>query len=148
MKRSDVLIGGVAVALSAAVYIDTLSFPKMADGTPGPALFPQILSALFALFGIILIVQARHPHVGDAVEYRTAAVVKAGLMLAAIAFYVALVQRLGFLITATILTAVLMILLDVRVKIAVPAAVVTAVAFILLFEKVLRVPLPLGILGV
>ncbi len=147
MKRSDAVLGGAAVLLGAAVYLNTLSFPRMPDGTPGPSLFPQVLSALLMLFGGILIVQSFRPHVAEERHYEPVAVLKAGGVLVAIAAYVALVHTLGFAITATAILLGLMMMLGVRLRVGLPASVAMALFCILLFEKVLRVPLPPGILG-
>ncbi len=147
MKRSDAILGGAATLLGAAVYLMTLSFPKMADGAPGPALFPQILSVLMVFFGIVLVLNARHPHQEKSQRYEPVNVLKAGMVLVAIAVYIAVVQNLGFLISGTLLMASLMLMLGVRARTAVPAALVVAVGCVLLFERVLRVPLPPGFLG-
>lgn len=147
MKHSDALLGGAVALLGAAVYLNTLSFPTMPGDWPGPGLFPQILSGLLILFGGIVAVQSLRSHHSVIEAYQPAAALKAGLVLVAVAIYIAVVIKLGFLITASLMTAGLMLLLGVRVRVAIPAGVGVAVLCILLFEKVLRVPLPPGILG-
>ena len=147
MKLSDSILGGVAVLLGAAAFLDTLSFPKMADGAPGPALFPQILGALLVVFGLIVVVQSVRPRAGEDVHYEPVAILKAGGVLVGIALYVAFVQKLGFLITASLIMLGMMVMLKVRLRVGLPAAVAIALFSMVLFEKVLRVPLPPGILG-
>lgn len=147
VKRSDVVLGGVAVLLGVAVYLGSLNFPHMADGWPGPGLFPRILGVLLALFGAVVVVEAFRPHESRELSYQPANIVKAGLVLVSVAIYVAVVQRLGFLPTATLLLVGLMLMLNVRLRVALPASVAVALLCVLLFEKVLRVPLPPGILG-
>ncbi|MHB0868323.1 MAG: tripartite tricarboxylate transporter TctB family protein [Chloroflexota bacterium] len=147
MKRSDAILGGAAALLGAAVYMQTLTFPSMPDGTPGPALFPRVLSALLVLFGVVIVAQSTRHHVGENNHYETANVLKAGGVLVGIAAYVFLVHKLGFLITATLLMLALMAMLGVRLRVGLPAAVALAVLSLMLFERVLRVPLPPGILG-
>ncbi|MGE5619769.1 MAG: tripartite tricarboxylate transporter TctB family protein [Sphingomonadaceae bacterium] len=147
MKRSDAVLGGAAVLLGAAVYLNTLAFPTMPDGAPGPALFPQILSALLILFGGIIVAQSIRPHVQEERHYEPKAILKAGGVLVAIALYVMVVQKVGFLITAAAILFGLMMMLGVRVRVGLPASVAIALFCVLLFEKVLRVPLPPGVLG-
>ncbi len=147
MKLSDTVLGGGAAILGAAAFLDTLSFPKMADGSPGPALFPQILGVLLVIFGIIVIVQSARPHGGEENHYESVAILKAGGVLVGIALYVAFAHTLGFLITATLILLGLMLMLKARLRVALPAAVAVALFSMALFEKVLRVPLPPGILG-
>lgn len=147
LKRSDAVLGGAAILLGVAVFANTLGFPKMPDGAPGPALFPQILAALMVVFGLIILLQSTRPHVEEDRHYDTVAILKAGGVLVAIAAYVLLVQRLGFLITATVILLGLMLMLGARLRVGLPAAVALSVFSLVLFEKVLRVPLPPGILG-
>ncbi|HEX9015939.1 MAG TPA: tripartite tricarboxylate transporter TctB family protein [Chloroflexota bacterium] len=147
MKRSDVLLGGAAVALGIAVFLLTQSFPKMPGGAPGPALFPQLLSVLMIVFGSWVVLAARHPHTENEENYEPINVLKAGLVLVGIGLYVALVQKVGFLITASLLLIGLMVMLGVRFRVAVPASVVIAGGCVILFERVLRVPLQTGIFG-
>jgi len=147
MKRSETLLGGAVALLGAAVFLESLRFPLMPDGWPGPGLFPQILSVLLCLFGGTMAIQSIRSKQVEAEAYEPKAIVRAGLVLVAVAIYIAVVQRLGFLITASLITAGMMILLGVRVRIAIPAGIGVAVLCVLLFEKVLRVPLPPGILG-
>ena len=146
MVRSNALVGGAAALLGAAVYWNTLSFPKLPDGTPGPSLFPQILSVLLVVSGLILILESRRSRTDEAVSYQGIAILKAGGVLVGVAAYIVLVERLGFLLTSGLLLAGLMLMLNVRVRIAIPVAVVVAVGCVILFEKILRVPLPPGLL--
>lgn len=147
MKRSDVVLGGVAAMLGAAVFLNSLSFPPMSGGWPGPGFFPEILGVLLVVFGGVVLAQGFRPHDGRAETYQPAAILKAGLVLVSIAFYAAVVQKLGFLLTATLVVTGLMLLLGVRVLLALPAGVAVAVFCLALFEKVLRVPLPPGMWG-
>jgi putative tricarboxylic transport membrane protein len=147
LKLSDAVLGGLAVLLGAAVFVNTLSFPAMADGAPGPALFPQILSTLLVLFGLVNIYQSTRPHDVEEIHYSPANTLKAFGVLVAIAFYVVAVHALGFLITVTLIMFCLMTMLKVRVRVGAPTALLLAIACIGLFEKILRVPLPPGVLG-
>ena len=147
MKRSDAILGGIAVLLAVAVFLDTLTFPEMRDGSPGPALFPRIISVLLALVGCIIIYQSTRPHEKRSLSYERSAMLKACMILVGIAAYVALVDRLGFMITGTLLMLGTMLMLNVRVRTAVPTAVGITVVTFYVFQQVLRVPLPPGILG-
>ncbi len=147
MKISEAMLGGGGIILGVAAFGEAQTFPKMPDGTPGPALFPQILGVLLAFAGAIIVVQSLRPRVEEGESYTRDAVMRAGLVLVAIAFYIAVVQRLGFLITAMLVTGSLMLLLGVRLRVAIPTAVLLVFASSVLFERILRVPLPVGIWG-
>jgi putative tricarboxylic transport membrane protein len=147
MKRSEAILGGAVALLGAAVFLNSMTFPPQPGGWPGPGLFPQILAVLLVFFGGAVTVQAVRSTSTVAVSYEPASMLKAAVILVAIAIYIAVVQRLGFLITASLVTCGLMLLLGVKIRIAVPAGVGVAVMCVVLFERVLRVPLPPGILG-
>lgn len=147
MKLSDTILGTGAAALGTATFLETLGFPKMPGGAPGPALFPQILSVLLVGLGITVVVQSLRPHPGENNHYEPAAIFRAGAVLVFIALYVAFVQKLGFLITATLIMLGMMLMLRVRPWVALPSALGIALFSMVLFERILRVPLPPGILG-
>lgn len=146
MKLWDILLGGGGIILGLAAFAQAQTFPKMPDGTPGPSLFPQILGVMLAITGAIIVFQSMRPH-GEVETYTRGAVIRAALVLVAIAFYIAVVQMLGFLITAVFVTGGLMFILGVRWKIALPTTVLLVFFSMILFEKILRVPLPIGIWG-
>lgn len=146
MKLWDVLLGGGGIILGLAAFAQAQTFPKMPDGTPGPSLFPQILGVMLAITGAIIVFQSMRPH-GEGETYARGAVIRAALVLVAIAFYIAVVKELGFLITAVLVTGSLMFILGVKWKIALPTTVLLVFASMMLFEKILRVPLPIGIWG-
>jgi putative tricarboxylic transport membrane protein len=61
-------------------------------------------------------------------------------------FYVIAVDRLGFVPTAAIIAFLVSIALGARLKIAVPVALLAPPGIHLIFYKLLRVPLPDGLL--
>lgn len=147
MNRGDLLIGGAAAVLGAAVFLYSLSFPHMADGQPGPALFPQLLSLMLIGFGAVTIRQSRNPQIRDEVVHEGTGVVRGAIILFLIGVYIVVVQQLGFVITSALLTVTLMVMLRVRPLTAVLSTAAIIIFSVLLFQKMLRVPLPPGILG-
>lgn len=87
------------------------------------------------------------PHTKEETSYQPMAVLKAGGVLVAIAAYILVSHSLGFLITGSLITLALMLMLEVRLWHALPASLAVTIMSLLLFDRVLRVPLPLGILG-
>jgi putative tricarboxylic transport membrane protein len=71
------------------------------------------------------------------------ALIPPGLLI----FYVLAVDRLGFWITAAIIVCTAAIALGARMRVAAPLAVLAPLAVHLLFLKLLRVPLPAGLLA-
>lgn len=151
MKISDTVVGVGFVGAGALIVVGTLNYPPLDGGHPGPALFPRILGTLMAVLGAALAVQgARARDATQAVEWRrlhhNVGLVNALFALGGVLAYLGLVEWLGFLITGTLLLFVMMW----RLRVPPLRALVVAIAFItivhFLFVKVLRVPLPLGLL--
>jgi putative tricarboxylic transport membrane protein len=144
-------VGVGFVGAGALIVAGTLNYPPLAAGYPGPALFPRILGTLMAALGAALAVQgARARDATQAVEWRrlhrNVGLINALFVLVGVLAYLALVEWLGFLITGTLLLFLMMW----RLRVPPLRALVVAIAFItivhFLFVKVLRVPLPLGLL--
>jgi putative tricarboxylic transport membrane protein len=154
---ADLVSGGIAVAFGITVLVYIRGFPQLPGGQPGPALFPGIIAALFVLFGGILVLRwyaQRRAGVGGLVEDAekperptTKAWLTALAMCASVVVYLLVVDLLGFPVTMSVLLFALMKLLGTRALVAAIAAVATAVTLMLLFQMVLLVPLPTGVLG-
>ena len=61
-------------------------------------------------------------------------------------FYVAMADRLGFIITAALIVYATATALGARWKLSLPLAVLAPIGIHLIFNKLLRVPLPAGLL--
>ncbi|MCP4739362.1 MAG: tripartite tricarboxylate transporter TctB family protein, partial [Bosea sp.] len=61
-------------------------------------------------------------------------------------FYVLAADRLGFILTAGLIVLVTSTALGARWKLSLPLAVLAPIAIHLIFSKLLRVPLPIGLL--
>jgi putative tricarboxylic transport membrane protein len=61
-------------------------------------------------------------------------------------FYVLMADRLGFLLTAALITLVVSLTLGARARLAVPLAVLAPLGIHAVFVRLLRVPLPDGLL--
>jgi hypothetical protein len=78
--------------------------------------------------------------------YRNSAFINAVFVLGAVVTYIVMVGRIGFLLMGTLILSVLMWRLRVRPLAALVVAIVFSNFVYLLFAKILRVPLPGGIL--
>jgi len=151
MKISDTLVGAGFVTAGALIFAGTLGYPPLDDGQPGPSLFPRLVAVLMASFGAVLSIKGfRARDVTEALDWRgllrSTGFVNALFVLAGVLAYILLVERLGFLITGALAIFILMWRLRVRWPRALVIAVVFNALVHLLFAKILRVPLPLGLL--
>jgi putative tricarboxylic transport membrane protein len=150
VKFNDALIGGCLVALAVAILVHIQAYPLIPGQQYGPALFPGVIAAGLGACGLLLVrrgIRARAPLVAIADWMRSPVRVTNYLAIcAALVFYIAFAASLGFIPTAALCLAALFLKLRVRVVPALVIAVVATLAIHTLFYKLLRVPLPWGVL--
>lgn len=152
MKINDAIFGAVFLLFGLAVVVHVQAFPKIPGQQVGPALFPGLVAALLAGCGVFLIVSGIRKRKAEP-WYETADWMRSGrhaiaffAIVGGAAAYVLLAERVGFLIVAPVLLWIWFTVLGVRrAKAAVVAIVVTLVIWYA-FYKLLRVPLPWGVL--
>jgi putative tricarboxylic transport membrane protein len=151
MKISDTVVGAGFVAAGALIIVGTLNYPTLEGGHPGPSLFPRILGGLMAVFGGLVSVQGLRA--GDATEdvdwlrlHRSPAFINAMVVLVGVAAYILFVEKIGFLLMGALLLFVVMWRLQVPFLKALIVATVFNSLVHFLFAKIMRVPLPTGIL--
>lgn len=150
MKISDTLVGAGFATAGALVVTATLGYPAGDVGQPGPALFPRLVGGLMAAFGVLLALQgARARDASGSVAWRelrhNESFINAVFVILGVLAYLLLSERLGFLLTAAAVMFVLMWRLRVAVAKAAMVAVLFTLAVYVLFFKILRVPLPTGL---
>jgi putative tricarboxylic transport membrane protein len=156
VKINDAVWGALFALLGAAILWHVQGFPRIPGQNVGPALFPGVIAVAMLVCGAILLVSGLKARRTGGVASRWAVApdwlrsrrhVVAFLVLVAVnVFYLLAVERLGFLLTAFVYLAALMWVLRVRPAIAVPVAFLMALAIHYAFYKLLRVPLPWGVL--
>ena len=156
MKFNDAVWGVLLALLGAAILWHVQGFPRIPGQNVGPGLFPGALAVALLACGAILIASgltARRA-AGAATPWAVAPdwlrsprhVLAFAVLAASNVFYLLAVDALGFLLTAFVSLAALMWVLRVRTVLLVPVAVIMALAIHYAFYKLLRVPLPWGVL--
>jgi putative tricarboxylic transport membrane protein len=152
MKINDAIIGAILAVIGAAVLIHVQSFPKIPGQQYGPGLFPGTIAFGFLVCGVLLIVsgirnRAGAPWFAAAAWVRSMRHVRAlAAIVAGLVAYILLADVVGFLILAPLLLFTWFIALGVRTRTAVIASIVTTIVIWYVFYKLLRVPLPWGVL--
>jgi len=150
LKLSDSLVGAFLIALAIAILIHIQSYPLIPGQKYGPALFPGVIAVGLLGCGALLLirgVRARLPLVAFSDWMRNPVTLTNFLAVCAVlAFYVAVVDPLGFLPTATLCLLALFLKFKVRVLLAIGVAIIATLVIHFLFYKLLRVPLPWGVL--
>jgi len=148
MRLHDSLLGALLLALAAALFAYTFTFPDMPGQRYGPALFPRLIALGIMACGLVIAVRgwrSGRPWLEWSEPLQRLSGWLALLaMPAAIGFYLIAAERLGFLPTAAILVAALCAWLGVRLWAALLTGVLTAVVVQWFFGSLMRVPLPRG----
>ena len=150
MKINDALTGALLIALGAVILWHIQGFPAMQGQRFGPAWFPGIIAVGLAACGVALVVQGARS--GDAWLELAAWTQQrrpvAGFfsVIAGLLFYVLAADSLGFHLTSFVLLLAGMRVLGTRLAVAMPVAFLAPILLHLAFYKMLRVPLPWGVL--
>lgn len=152
MKINDAFWGLLFMALGAAVLMAVRSYPNIPGQPVGPALFPGLIAWGLCIAGAILVWQgwrdrADGPFVVwedwiQSPRHRNALAV----LLGSVVFYILVSEALGFLITSGLMMVALFRSLQVTWRRSVFWAVVATLVVHFAFYKLLRVPLPWGVL--
>lgn len=153
MHLSDRITGMVVAGLGAlAVYGGTRQ-PNVPGQDVGPSVFPMVVGFGMLACGIAIALGiGRSFEAPEEVEpgappqsrlHGLLALLPPALLI----FYVLAVEQLGFLITGALVVLVTSLAMGAKLRLAVPLAVATPPALHLAFAKLLRVPLPEGLLA-
>jgi len=152
MKISDAIFGAVLLLLGVAILVHVQSFPKIPGQQVGPGLMPGTLSVGLVVCGVLLVVsgwrkRATEPWTETADWMRSGRHLLAFVaIVGGVAAYVWLAQPLGLLVVGPVLLFAWFVILGVRPLPAAAIAVVAALVIWFAFYKLLRVPLPWGVL--
>ena len=152
MKINDAVFGLLLVVLGAAVIAAVQGYPKIPGQPVGPALFPGLIAAGLCVAGVLLIAKGMRERAGQAwiawedwvrsPRHVWALVV----LLGSILFYIFASEKLGFLPTAALILVALFLAFRVKPLAAGVIAVIATLVIHFAFYKLLRVPLPWGVL--
>jgi putative tricarboxylic transport membrane protein len=156
MKLNDAVWGALLLLLAAAILVHVQSFRTIPGQQYGPALFPGLIAVGMGICGVLLIVKGLAARTQDGRRVRWMALAPwtrsprhlfaFALTLGVNAFYILLVDRLGFIPAGVVYLAALFAVFGVRLIWIVPLALVSTLAIHTAFYKLLKVPLPWGLL--
>jgi len=158
MRLPDRVTGLFLVGLGAAAAYGGWLLPPVPGQPVGPNVFPLVIGTGLALCGLAIAFGIGHsfeeaeeliPVEGGQPKqappgrfYGLRALLPPALLL----FYVAVADKLGFILTAGLIVFVTSTALGARWKLSLPLAVLAPIGVHLIFSKLLRVPLPAGLL--
>jgi putative tricarboxylic transport membrane protein len=158
MRLPDRVTGLFLVGLGGFSAYGGWLLPPVPGQPVGPNVFPLVIGIGLVLCGLMIAFGIGHsfeeeeelvplePGQQAAVPrgklYRLRVLLPPALLL----FYVGVVDRLGFILTAGLIVLVTSTALGARPKLSVPLAILAPIAVHLIFYKLLRVPLPAGLI--
>lgn len=152
MKLNDAVFGALFAALGAFLLWHVQGFPAIPGQQYGAGAFPGLIGAGFVAAGALLVVSGLRR--GAALPWLQLADwassprhlgAFAAVVLGVVA-YILWVDDLGFLLLAPLLLFAWLVVLGVRVPAAALVALVSSLVIWFAFYKLLRVPLPWGVL--
>ncbi len=155
MKFNDIIWGALLVAFGGVLFVHAQGFPTIPSQKVGPSALPMVLALGLGLCGVLLCLRGWRERLagrgGNWVElpawFASRPQVQAvSVLLGVNLFYLLAADKLGFVITGSIYLWGLMAVLRVRPSRALPAAIVMTLLIHYAFYKLLRVPLPWGVL--
>jgi putative tricarboxylic transport membrane protein len=152
VKLNDAIFGLVLLALGSAVLFAIQGYPKIPGQPVGPALFPGLIACGLCVTGAILMVRGWRERAGhswlaweDWVR-SPRHILALAVLIGSVLFYIVASAWLGFLLTSALILLALFVVLGVNPPRAVLIAVVATLLIHFAFYKLLRVPLPWGLL--
>ncbi|KLK94536.1 tripartite tricarboxylate transporter TctB [Microvirga vignae] len=161
MHLSDRITGSFVATLGVLAAYGGSRLPPVPGQDIGPSAFPILIGVGLILCGLLIAAGIGHSFEEEAeadlavvegppeyastkapLTYRLRALLPPGLLL----FYVVAVDRLGFVPTAAIMIFIASVAFGAKLRVALPLAALASVAIHLIFYKLLRVPLPAGLL--
>ncbi len=150
MKINDALVGAAIAVLGIAILVHIQGYPTIPGQKYGPAIFPGVIAAGLVICGALLIrtgLRSGAPLVTLGAWMRSPRHVANFLfVLGALLFYIVASDWLGFVLTGMLMLIALFWQFGVRLRFAVPVAIVATLLVHMLFYKLMRVPLPWGVL--
>jgi putative tricarboxylic transport membrane protein len=152
MKVDDALAGAALVALGAVVLWHIQGFPPMPGQKYGPAWFPGLIAGGLVICGALLVVARLRAATSEPLLVlpdwmrRSRPVAGVASVIVGLLLYVFVVDTLGFHITAAALLLAWSRLLGASWRLALPVSLAATVVIHLAFYKLLKVPLPWGLL--
>jgi putative tricarboxylic transport membrane protein len=161
MHLSDRFTGAFLIGLGAVAAYAGSRLPPVPGQQVGPNVFPMVVGIGLALCGLMIMLGWGRRFEEEAEAELAAHVdpepanrsglgkldrLKALLPPALLLFYVFAADRLGFLPAAAVMVFATALALKAPLRLALPLAIAAPAAVHLIFSKLLRVPLPAGLL--
>ncbi|MFO7613803.1 MAG: tripartite tricarboxylate transporter TctB family protein [Bacteroidales bacterium] len=154
MRINDAVTGFFIIILSSFIIYEAKSLPALPGVPYGPGLFPTLIAYMMMLGGVILIFKGLKTlgvkgwYELDEWARRRNSYITLALIFSVLLFYILFSEMLGFILTSILI--LLAMLLWTRGKRHFLSSVIISVCFSIIiffiFGKIMRIPLPAGVL--
>ncbi len=159
MNIKNILFGIFLFVLAFLIFYFGWSFPAYkirGESLPGPKFFPFTLAIVLIMLGVYYIIKSvvmikmkklpRDAEIAFEEKFTFEGVKNIVAVVAAIVFFVPIIELLGFILGTIIVSSILMIILNVKVLRSIIYSTILAVMIFLIFGTLFRIPLPEGII--
>lgn len=150
MKLGDRALGALTLLGGVLLYLASLGFSPIPGQQYGAETLPRAIAFVASLTGIGLLVKGFATENGASLATLSdwtrnrASWARLGGTAVLVVIYIAIVERVGFTLTAFGLVLALLTLTRVRPVVALPVTIVTVIVVQFVFARILLVPLPRG----
>ncbi len=151
MRINDALIGAVLLAFAVAMFLYARTLPAIPGQEYGAAVFPMLIALGLGGCSLVLVASGVRRWQGAVTWNEWArthhAWAKLAVVIALILFYILAAHLIGFVPMSILILLVFALMMGVRWWAAAAVAVLATLLIQQTFVGLLRVPLPLGLLG-
>lgn len=146
MTLANRIIGIGLLIFSIYVWLSADAFPPSNSIGPGADFFPKVTSTILGLLSVLLVFKKEETD-GDIFTLQRTNVPKFIGGFISLIIYVILVPLIGFFVSTILVTFVWMLLMGIRKWVVLIAvSILLSVVLVVLFEYVMNVPIPHGVL--
>jgi len=159
MNTKNILFGIFLFVLAFLIFYfgwSFLAYKIRGESLPGPEFFPFTLAVVLIMLGVYYIIKSavmikmkklpRDAAIAFEEKFTFEGVKNIVAVVAAIVFFVPIIELLGFILGTIIVSSILMIILNVKVLRSIIYSTILAVMIFLIFGTLFRIPLPEGII--
>jgi putative tricarboxylic transport membrane protein len=148
VRFADAATGVLCILVALAAGIVAWSFPAIPGQEYGAATFPVLIAAGLGLCGALLLGRALLRLGADtgSADMLAGATWRGAAVVALVLVYIFAAQPMGFVPVMSLVLLGALLLYGTRLLVAVPVAIVATLLVHFVFYKLLRVPLPWGLL--
>ncbi len=143
-KTGEIVVGLCFAVIGIAFTIGAVELQIGVPTEPRPGFVPFIDGVILIALSVLFIIQVWRGRAGDSQAFGN--VWGPAIVVLAMILYVATLETVGYVITTTVLSAVVLYVLDTKPRVLVLVSLAVAVVSYLLFDRLLGVTLPPGLL--